>query len=178
MAMPEQSSAPTEPDSKLILYSGPLSMFGAKAQIALHEKGLPFELVMVAFDMNRLYEPKHPEVLRVNPKRQVPVLIHGAVEIFDSTQIFEYLEDLAPEPRLWPADRDDRSRARLLELLSDEVYFPHIIRLMGLQDRLDDPMAVAARDAASGGYTRMEVRLGKAAFLRSQGRQVPSWVLV
>ena len=232
--MPEQSSAQTEPDSSLILYSGPLSMFGAKAQIALHEKGLPFELVMVSFDMDRLYEPKHPEVLRVNPKRQVPVLIHGAVEIFDSTQIFEYLEDLAPEPRLWPEDRDDRSRARLLELLSDEVYFPHIIRLMGLQDRLDDPMAVAARDAASGVYTRMEVLLGKAAylagafsfadiaffmaqffgdrmgapigseylaltnwrarvtrrpaitkvlapmadFLRSQGRQVPSWVLV
>ena len=232
--MPEQSFAQTEPDSTLILYSGPLSMFGAKAQIALHEKGLPFELVMVPFDMDRLYEPKHPEVLRVNPKRQVPVLIHGAVEIFDSTQIFEYLEDLVPEPRLWPADRDDRSRARLLELLSDEVYFPHIIRLMGLQDRLDDPMAVAARDAASGVYARMEVRLRKVAylagafsfadiaffmaqffgdrmgapigseylaltnwrarvacrpaitkvlapmadFLRSQGRQVPSWVLV
>jgi Glutathione S-transferase, N-terminal domain len=54
---------------QLRLYSGPLSMFGAKAQIALHEKGLPFELVMVPFDMARLYEPKHPEVLRVNPKR-------------------------------------------------------------------------------------------------------------
>src|SRR5262252_7829386 len=103
--MPQQSSAPTEPDSGLILYSGPRSMFGAKAQIALHEKGLPFELVMVPFDMDRLYEPKHPEVLRVNPKRQVPVLIHGAVEIFDSTQIFEYLEDLSRQPPLWPTPR-------------------------------------------------------------------------
>jgi glutathione S-transferase len=140
-------------------------MFGAKAQIALLEKGVPFELVMVPFDMDHLYEPKHPEVSRVNPKRQVPVLIHGVVEIFDSTQIFEYLEDLAPEPRLWPADRDDRARARLLELQSDEVYFPHIIRLMGLQGRLDDPVAVAARDAASGFYARMEARLGKETYL-------------
>lgn len=140
-------------------------MFGAKAQIALHEKGVPFELVMVPFDMDRLYEPKHPEVLRVNPKRQVPVLMHGVVEIFDSTQIFEYLEDLAPEPRLWPADRDDRARARLLELQADEVYFPHIIRLMGLQGRLDDPVAVAARDAALGFYARMEARLGKETYL-------------
>ena len=48
---------------------------------------------MVPFDMQRLYEPKHPEVLRINPKRQVPVLIHDGLEIFDSTQIFEYLED-------------------------------------------------------------------------------------
>ena len=103
--MPGQISASAAPVAKLLLYSGPLSMFGAKAQIALHEKALPFELVMVPFDMHRLYEPKHPDVLRVNPKRQVPVLIHGAVEIFDSTQIFEYLEDLTAQPPLWPSTR-------------------------------------------------------------------------
>ena len=33
------------------------------------------------------------------------VLVHGALEIFDSTQIFEWLEDLQPEPPLWPRDR-------------------------------------------------------------------------
>jgi hypothetical protein len=54
------------------LFSGPLSMFGAKAQIAVLEKGLDFELVMVPFEV--AYDPKHPEVLRINPKRQVPVL--------------------------------------------------------------------------------------------------------
>jgi glutathione S-transferase len=79
-------------------------MFGAKAQIACLEKGLPINLVMVPFTMDHRYEPKHPEVLRINPKRQVPVLVHGEVEIFDSTQIFEYLEHLQPQPGLWPAD--------------------------------------------------------------------------
>ena len=63
--------------TSLRLYSGPLSMFGAKAEIATREKGLEFELVMVPFEMKRLYQPKHPEVVRINPKRQVPVLIHG-----------------------------------------------------------------------------------------------------
>ena len=155
----------SESASQIRLYSGPLSMFGAKAQIAMLEKGLPFELVMVPFDMARLYEPKHPEVLRVNPKRQVPVLIHAAVEIFDSTQIFEYLEDLAPLPRLWPAEREARALARLTELQSDEVYFPHIIRLMGLQDRPDDPVAVAARNAASAFYDRMEARIGRPGYV-------------
>jgi glutathione S-transferase len=33
----------------LRLYSGPLSMFGAKVEIALREKGLAFDLVMVPF---------------------------------------------------------------------------------------------------------------------------------
>lgn len=163
MSEPNAISAHGRPT--LRLYSGPLSMFGAKAQIALHEKGLPFELIMVPFGTNHLYEPKHPEVLRVNPKRQVPVLIHGAVEIFDSTQIFEYLEELTPEPALWPPSREERARARLMELQSDEVYFPHIIRLMGLQGTPDDPAAVTARDGAAAFYSRMEALLEKADYL-------------
>ena len=84
------------------LYSGPLSMFGAKVQIAAIEKQLAFDLEMVPFNMQDGYSPKHPEVLRINPKRQVPVLVDGDLEIFDSTQIFEYFEDLKPSPALWP----------------------------------------------------------------------------
>lgn len=147
------------------LYSGLLSMFGAKAEIALREKGLDFHLVMVPFDMARLYEPKHPEVIRINPKRQVPVLIDGAVEIFDSTQIFEYLEHLCPQPALWPAAPADRARARLLEHRSDEVYFPPIIRLMSLQDRLGEPAAVAAIEAARAASAHFERAIGEGPFL-------------
>jgi len=135
------------------LFSGPLSMFGAKVQIAALEKRLDFELIMVPFET--ACEPKHPEVMRVNPKRQVPILIHGDVEIFDSTQIFEYFEDLKPDPPLWPRDIATKARARLLELKSDEVYFPHIIKLMGLQETPDDDVAGVARNAAAKYYTEM-----------------------
>ena len=134
------------------LYSGPLSMFGAKAEIAAHEKGLDVELIMVPFEMKTLYQPKHPDVLRINPKRQVPVLIEGDLELFDSTQIFEYFETVKSEPA--------RARARLLEHKSDEVYFPPIVRLMGLQATPDDPAAVEARAAAASFYDEMEKGLG------------------
>src|SRR4029453_19362987 len=140
----------TDATAILRLFSGPLSMFGAKVQIAALEKGLDFELIMVPFET--AYEPKHPEVIRVNPKRQVPILIHGDVEIFDSTQIFEYFEDLKADPPLWPRETAARARARLLELKSDEVYFPHIIKLMGLQATPDDGMGVAARTAGGSYY--------------------------
>jgi glutathione S-transferase len=120
------SAAPT-----IRIYSGPLSMFGAKAEIAAREKCVDFELIMVPFVS--AYEPKHREVMRINPKQQVPVLKHGDLEIFDSTQIFEYLEDLRPMPPLWPSEPAARALARLLELKSDEVFFPHIIRLMELR---------------------------------------------
>ena len=142
------------------LYSGPLSMFGAKAEIAAHEKAIAFELVMVPFEMATLYSPKHAEVLRINPKRQVPVLVDGDLEIFDSTQIFEYFETIRPEPALWPAGPRARARARLLEHKSDEVYFPPIVRLMGLQSTPDDPAAVEARAAAMAVYDEMERTIG------------------
>ncbi|MBX3499858.1 MAG: glutathione S-transferase family protein [Alphaproteobacteria bacterium] len=141
------------------LFSGPLSMFGAKAEIAALEKGLDVKVEMVAFDMKALYEPKHPEVLRVNPKRQVPVLIDGDLEIFDSTQIFEYFEEIRPQPPLWPTSVKGRARARLLEMKSDEVFFPHIIRLMGLQRSLDEPAAVTAIAAAIAYDREMEALL-------------------
>jgi glutathione S-transferase len=134
-------------------------------QIAAREKGLDFDLVMVPFDMKQLYQPKHPDVARINPKQQLPVLIHGDLELFDSTQIFEYLEDLAPQPALWPAGAAARARARLLEHTSDEVYFPHIIRLMGLQGTPQDPAAVAAREGAALYYRRMEPPLADREYL-------------
>lgn len=155
----------TQNSPRMILYSGPLSMFGAKAEIAAREKDLDFELVMVPFEMKRLYEPKHPEVLRINPRRQVPVLVHGDLEIFDSTQIFEYFEDLRPEPPLWPREMGARARARLIEHKSDEVYFPPIVRLMSLQETPDDPAAVAAREAAARFYIEMEGLLAEREYL-------------
>jgi glutathione S-transferase len=143
-------------------------MFGAKVEIALREKGIPFELSMVAFAREHGYEPKHPEVLRVNPKRQVPVLIDGAVEMFDSTQIFEYLEDAYPTPPLWPRSPAERARARQLELSSDEIFFPHVIRLMGLRgtpDPVESPEWLKARAGIEQYYATMELLLAGRAYL-------------
>jgi glutathione S-transferase len=149
----------------MTLYSGPLSMYGAKAQIAAQEKGIPVHVVMVPFTQERGYEPRHPEVLRINPKRQVPVLIHGEVEIFDSTQIFEYFEDFHPQPPLWPELPAARAHARLLELKSDEVFFPHVIRLMSLQDRLGEPPAQEAISHLHRLYAEWESTLGSKDYL-------------
>lgn len=149
----------------LTLYSGPLSMFGMQAHIAALEKGLDVELILVAYSDEHGYHPKHPEVCRINPKRQVPVLVHGDLEIFDSTQIFEFFEDLMPSPALWPPSPAHCARARLLEHLSDEVFFPHIVQLMGLQEALDSSAATEALTAAARYYQEMEQRLDGRSYL-------------
>ncbi len=112
------------------LYSGPLSLFSRKVEIALHEKGLPFERVFVPFSQAKGYSPKHPDVAAANPKAQVPVLVDGDLTLFDSTVILEYLEDAYPEPVLWPSDAKERACGRLIELTADEILLPLVVRLM------------------------------------------------
>jgi glutathione S-transferase len=150
------------------LYSGPLSMFGAKAEIALREKGVAIDLTMVDFSQERGYDPKHAEVLRVNPKRQVPVLIDQGVELYDSTQIFEYCEDRWPVPALWPVAVAERARARQLEHASDEVFFPHVIKLMGMRarpDPVESPDWIRAREGIEAYYVKMDALLAGREYL-------------
>src|SRR5215510_10349357 len=98
-AFASMGSAVVPRQSKVVtmkLYSGPLSLFSRKVEIALHEKGLRFEVEYVPFTQDEGYRPKHSAVLAANPKGQVPVLQDGEVVLFDSTVILEYLEDAYP----------------------------------------------------------------------------------
>ena len=125
------------------LYSGPLSLFTAKVRIALAEKGLAYERIEVPWSLEHRYEPHHPEVVRLNPKRQVPVLVDGDVAVYDSTLIFEYLEERSPSPPLYPSSLAERARCRRLEAFGDEIVFPELWKL------IDGGFYPAAADTAA-----------------------------
>ena len=114
----------------ITLYSGPLSLFSRKVEIALNEKGLAFERIMVPFNQTTGYDPRHPEVLALNPKRQVPVLSDCGLVLYDSTVINEYLDEAYPEPKLMPDTPVERARCRLDELYNDEILFQALKPLM------------------------------------------------
>ena len=148
------------------LYSGPVSMFGAKAEIAVLEKGIDCPREFVPFSLAKLYDPRHPVVARVNPKEQVPVLVDDDLEIYDSTQIFEYLEEACPEPPLWPRDPRERARARLAELESDEVFFPNVVTLMPRARMLAGEDGVrAAHEAIERFYQKTDANLAGREYL-------------
>lgn len=96
------------------------------------------------FSIGEGYAPKNPSVVAINPKAQVPVLVAGDLALYDSTQIFEFLEDAFPENALWAADVDDRARARQWEHWSDEIFF---LAALKLRDRSlsNDELRSAAR---------------------------------
>lgn len=112
------------------LYSAPLSLFARKVEIALGEKGLSFERVMVPFTQAEGYHPKHPDVLAANPKGQVPILVDNGLTIFDSTVILEYLEDAYPSPPFYPDTPRLRAECRLFEVIADEILLAPVRALM------------------------------------------------
>jgi glutathione S-transferase len=64
-------------------------------------------------ELIRLRQPDTAEeIARHSPSGRVPVLKHGALTVWDSLAICEYLAELAPEARLWPQDANTRAAAR------------------------------------------------------------------
>jgi glutathione S-transferase len=147
------------------LYSGPLSLFTGKVRIALDEKGLAYELVSVPFGRANGYQPKHPDVVKLNPKAQVPVLVDGELVVYDSTLIFEYLEDRHPDPPLYPKDVAGRARCRQLEAAADEILFPFVFEMItqvfyGPAGGRDEERITRARAGIADHYDALERKLG------------------
>ena len=92
----------------LVIGNKNYSPWSLRPWLLMKESRLPFEEVRVP-----LYLPGSKETLRkYSPSGKVPVLLHGAVTIWDSLAISEYLAERHPELRLWPVDALQRTLAR------------------------------------------------------------------
>jgi glutathione S-transferase len=94
----------------LTLYVGSkrYSSWSLRPYVALAASGLPFETTTILLDR----DTTRAEITQVNPAGRVPVLHHDGLVIWDSLAICEYVNELAPDAQLWPADRAARARAR------------------------------------------------------------------
>lgn len=100
------------------LYTHPMSTFAQRVRIALAEKGVDWELEQV--DMVNRKQREEP-YLSINPYGRVPSLVDEEhdLTLIESSAILEYLEELHPEPALFPADPARRAEARMHVKLCD-----------------------------------------------------------
>ena len=92
------------------------SPYARKVRIALHEKGLPFELV------TEVPWNKGASAPLFNPLGKIPVLIlDDGTTVYESRFILEYLELKYPDTPLLPRDIDGILAAKRLEVLADGV---------------------------------------------------------
>lgn len=104
----------------LVLHSFRRCPFAIRARVALEEKGLNYALIE-----EDLANPS-PELLRIHPSGQVPVLVHQGQVIPESAVITEYLEELHPQPALMPSTPIGRARVRLWTQWCAEILKPDL----------------------------------------------------
>ncbi len=104
--------------SDLILYIGNknYSSWSFRPWIALEGTGVPFTDKVIPFD----FAAGNPQFRDLSPTGKVPVLHHGAVRVWESLAIIEYVAELFPKKGLWPQDAAARAEARAIamEMLS------------------------------------------------------------
>lgn len=84
------------------------SSWSLRPWLALKAAGLAFEERLIGL---RRPETK-AEILRFSPSGKLPLLIDGAVKVWDSLAICEYVAERAPQAGLWPQDAGARAVAR------------------------------------------------------------------
>jgi len=84
------------------------SSWSLRPWLALKAAGLAFEERLIGL---RRPETK-AEILRYSPSGKLPLLIDGALSVWDSLAICEYVAERAPQAGLWPEAADARAVAR------------------------------------------------------------------
>lgn len=119
------------------VYGVSASPFVRKVRVVLAEKKLDYTLEPI------FPGPQAPpEFRKISPLGKVPAFRDGDRTLADSSVICAYLERVAPEPRLYPADAYDYARALWFEEFADgglvpvfggKIFFQRIIgpRFMG-----------------------------------------------
>lgn len=118
------------------------SPFVRKVYIALDFKGIEYETVpQMPFARDAKYQ-------KINPLGKVPTLEHGGLILCDSKVICQYIEDIHPEPSLYPGDPRSLARARWYEELGGNqlselgagIFFQRFMRPLAFKQDPDEEL--------------------------------------
>ncbi|MBL9034743.1 MAG: glutathione S-transferase family protein [Rhodospirillaceae bacterium] len=102
-------------DLTLVIGNKNYSSWSLRPWLALKQTGQSFREELVV-----LRQPDtKARILAHSAAGKVPVLKHGAIVVWESLAICEYLSDTFPAARLWPADSAARAHARAI---SNEMH--------------------------------------------------------
>lgn len=135
------------------IYGHPFASFYWKALIALYERDVPFEFMMV--------DPDHPEnieaVNRLSPTGQFPVLVDGKRAVIESAAIIEYLDlHYGDAPPMIPADPRAAIEARQMDGIFDDYVMTPLSRMvfnvLRDEDKRDPHLNVEAKATLDRSY--------------------------
>jgi glutathione S-transferase len=138
------------PASQLLLYVDDdfVSPYAFSAFVAVSEKGQPFELKLLNLAAR---ENLAPDFAALSLTQRIPTLVHGDFALSESSAIAEYLDEVFPQPPLYPREPRARARARQVQawLRTDLLPLRQERSTEAVFDRpTDAPLSDKARAAA------------------------------
>ncbi|MEY4717860.1 MAG: hypothetical protein RL563_478 [Pseudomonadota bacterium] len=127
---PTNEAKTSSSENSFILYSYFRSSASYRVRIAMNLKGLTYEYRAVHLLSNGGEQHSH-EYERLNPSREVPTLIHRGRAIGQSMAILDYLDQIHPEPRLFPEDPYQRALVvQACEIVNSGIQPVHNLRVL------------------------------------------------
>ncbi len=127
----------------LKFYYAPISANALRVWVALLEKQIPFEPILVNLEGDQFGS----EFTAVNPLQRIPVVVDDGFRVIESLAILDYLEAKYPIPSLMPSDPNKVAIVRMVEMVSVSELQPATLplsrSLVGLA--VDDQVADAAK---------------------------------
>src|ERR1700710_909326 len=90
------------------------SSWSLRAWLLMSEADIPFNEHRRRFDVAEASPHFKTTLLALAPSGRVPLLVDDGFAVWDSLAIIEYLAERFPDKQIWPADRQQRARARSL----------------------------------------------------------------
>jgi glutathione S-transferase len=109
----------------LKFYYNPISSNACRIWIALLEKQIPFEPILVKLDGDQF----DAEFTAVNLLQRVPVIIDHDFRVIESLAILDYLEAKYPSPVLMPSQPEAIAAVRMVEMLVVNELQPAMLLL-------------------------------------------------
>ncbi|BAY36074.1 hypothetical protein NIES2111_03940 [Nostoc sp. NIES-2111] len=137
-----------------------ISPYALSAFVALHEKGLPFDIQTLDLAAKAQHEP---DFAAKSLTRRVPTLIHDGFSLSESSAIAEYIDEVFPGTALYPTEPQSRARARQVQawLRSDLAALkqerPTEVVFLGEKQ---PPLSLKAQRAAEKLFSAAELLLG------------------
>ncbi|OKH21213.1 glutathione S-transferase [Hydrococcus rivularis NIES-593] len=110
----------------LKFYYNPISPIARRVWIALLEKNIPFESVLVNLNGDQF----QPEFLAINPFHHIPAIVDEGFRVIESLAILDYLESQYPTPKLLPAAPKTLATVRMIQMVSINELAPQVIALI------------------------------------------------
>jgi len=136
-------------DIKLYVDAQFTSPYAMSVFVALHEKGLDFELLTIDLEANAQHKPDYATT---SLTQRVPTLVHNGFALSESSAITEYLEEVFPQQAVYPKVAQARARARQVQAWIRSALMPIRVerntQVIFYGKKLK-PLSDAAREAAA-----------------------------